>query len=101
MSCYGLAVGLIVLGRPQARRPSESPTSSTARPQAVPPPSKAFIYRLPSDGYETARMAVASAGAAPVEMGIFSNEAAALAVARSKGWALAWTGVRELPGRPQ
>jgi hypothetical protein len=96
----------ILLGRKPA------PASSTSKPAPLPtaaPPRVAYLYQLPGDAYETVRVAVSSQAnpvedaidqAHPIEMGIFSNEANALALVHSKGWALAWPGVKQLPDRP-
>lgn len=99
-----LIVGYILLAPPPKRaaassRPSTSPPTRTV-------PRVAYLYRLPRDGYETTRVAVAeqpddaNEDVHPIEMGIFSNEAEALARVHSKGWALAWLGVKELEDRP-
>jgi hypothetical protein len=62
----------------------------------------AYIYRLPGDGYETTRMALAQPPEGrPQEMGIFSSPAAALDLVREEGWVLAWPEVRELTEAPK
>ncbi len=96
----------LVFGRRPA--PAQSSTSKPA-PSSTPPrtaPRVAYLYQLPDDGYETVRVSVSNQpdaaidNARPIEMGIFSNEANALALVHSKGWALAWPGVKQLPDRP-
>lgn len=101
-----LIVGWILLG---GRKPAAASQSSTSTPSpSAAPPRVAYLYQLPGDGYETVRVAVSNGQpveaaidqAHPLEMGIFSNEANALALVHSKGWALAWPGVKQLPDRP-
>ncbi len=85
-----------------------APASSTPQPApSTAPPPVAYLYQLPDDGYETVRVAVgrqpgdAMDQARPSEVGIFANEAQALALlVHPKGMALAWPGVRQLQVRP-
>lgn len=85
------------------------PAPASSRPSTSPPrtvPDVAYLYRLPQDGYETTRVAVAKQPAddvddvRPRERGVFSNEANAMKLVRDNGWSLAWAGVRELEDRP-
>lgn len=95
---------LLFLGRRDAA------ASTSSRPSTSPPrrtvPGVAYLYRLPDDGYETTRVAVAlqpddaAEESRPVERAIMSSEANALQLVRDNGWALAWPGVRELQDRP-
>lgn len=94
--------GWILLG---GRRAAQSSTSKPAPLTA--PPLVAYLYQLPTDGYETVRVAVGKQPASavdevpPVEVGIFSSEANALSqLVHPKRWALAWPGVRRLEGPP-
>ena len=91
------------------RRPAPARSSTSTPTPSTPPrtaPRVAYLYQLPDDGYETVRVAVSNQpdaaidDARPVPMGIFSNEANALALVHSKGWALAWPGVKQLPDHP-
>jgi hypothetical protein len=90
------------------RKPAP-PGSSTSKPATSPtsPPPVAYLYQLPTDSYETVRVAVgrqpddAIDRAPPKEVGIFANEAAALALlVHPKGYALAWPGVKQLAAPP-
>lgn len=94
----------ILLGRTSA--PSKSSTSKPA-PSPSTPPLVAYLYQLPSDAFDTVRVALgqhpddAIDQAPPVEVGIFANEAQALALlVHPKGYALAWPGVKQLAAPP-
>jgi len=96
----------ILLG---GRRASPSSTSKLAPSKAPTPARVAYLYQLPHDGYETVRVAVSPSQpvedaldhAGPSEVGIFANEAQALALlVHPKGWALAWPGVKQLAAPP-
>ena len=105
MEWWHLALAYVLLSGGRKAAAPTSPKQSTS-PPARTVPHVAYLYRLPGDGYETTRVAMAaqpddaSEEARPIEMGIFSNEANALALVHSNGWALAWPGVRELEQRP-
>lgn len=100
-----LIVGWLILGRQRA------PASASSTSKLVPstPARVAYLYQLPGDGYETVRVAVSPGQpvedaldqARPSEVGIFANEAQALALlVHPKGWMLAWPGVKQLQDRP-
>lgn len=89
------------------RRPAAASSTSKPTPSSTLPPLVAYLYQLPSDGYETVRVAVgkqpgdAMDQSRPTEVGIFASEAQALALlVQPKGMALAWPGVRQLAERP-
>ena len=77
--------------------PAANPDTS---PMSDAPPVYAYLYQLPQDSFSTTRMAFGPAGATPVEMGVFGTPQAAAALAATKGWRLAWDGVRQLQARP-
>jgi hypothetical protein len=93
---WALIAWLVMKDKKAAASTSKKPNGKPAPPA----PTRAFLYQLPSDGYETVRMSFAPPGQRPREMGIFQNEAAALKVAKGKGWKLAWPGVRQLQSAP-
>lgn len=95
---------MFLSGRKSA--PSRSSTSTPA-PSPTAPPLVAYLYQLPRDGFETVRVALgkhpddAMDQAPPIEVGIFANEAQALALlVHPKGYALAWPGVKQLEAPP-
>jgi len=100
-------IGAYLVFGPRPRAAAAAPTSSNTSPPPRTVPLVAYLYQLPGDSYETVRVAVGQQpeGAIdqterPVEMGIFSNATNALQLVTSKGWALAWPGVRQLEVRP-
>jgi hypothetical protein len=77
------------------------PRDDLRAPEKVQTPQVyAYLYQLPDDGFTTTRMASGESGKEPREMGVFGTPDAARRVAASKGWALAWDGVRQLQSRP-
>ena len=79
--------------------PPRNPDDS-AMGDAPPPPTIAYLYQLPQDSFSTTRMAIGPKGSAPTFMGLFGTPDAATRLATSKGWALAWSGVRQLASDP-
>lgn len=96
MDTMWLLLGLGYLMRPK--------TETTHKDASAPVPPKptvyAYLYQLPDDGFTTTRMAFGEFGKEPEEMGIFQDPEHAKRVAISKGWHLAWDGVRQLQARP-
>ncbi len=89
------------------RKPAPSASSTSKPAPSTLPPLVAYLYQLPTDGYETVRVALgkqphdAMDQSRPQEVGIFANEADALALlVHPKGYALAWPGVKQLAAPP-
>ena len=104
---WGWLVGLVVLSN-ATRAPrvgsiddqSSPPRNPDGSPMGDTPPTIAYLYQLPQDSFTTTRMAVGPKGSAPTFMGLFGTPDAAAKLAASKGWTLAWSGIRQLTDTP-
>ncbi len=104
--------GLLILAAILLLGGKKGPRIGSVDCEATPPPNKddslmsdapkkvAYLYQLPQDIFTTTRMAVGNEGKTPEEMGIFGSPDAAIRLANSRGWKLAWDGVRQLSNRP-
>lgn len=88
----GAIGGLILAGRRRDRERQAAPPAAAARAPA--PPVFAYIYQRPSE--IAVRMSSGTSPTTAVEMGIFGTVDKAQAIAKQKGWQLAWDGARAL-----
>jgi len=103
---FAILVALLILGgrsRPRVGSIDDQaapPANPDSSPMGDAPPTLAYLYQLPQDAFTTTRMATGPKGSTPSEMGVFGTPDAAIRLATSKGWQLAWNGVRQLNTRP-
>jgi hypothetical protein len=103
---WALVVGFLILTgskRPRVNGVDDQaapPRNPDDSPMADAPPTVAYLYQLPQDSFSTTRMAIGPKGSAPTFMGLFGTPDAATKLATSKGWQLAWSGVRQLTSDP-
>jgi hypothetical protein len=94
-----VALGVAILAKSGKRRAGTG-QSADAGGKKDAPPVFAYLYQLPDDAFATTRMAFGETESGAQEMGIFDSPDAARKVAESKGWRMAWDGVRQLKARP-